>query len=278
MNVVMQTLDITRLRQLAKTSKRKAGPRYDRQFGESSSCRGNRSVPNPSLTAIHVIMHDSMYYHILGLDTTASKEDIKEAYRLTAQVWHPDKFESNQNIKLQAKSKEMMKKINEAYDYLITLSEKQHSAGLVEPESPFAQAGNSINIVSFQRLDVECRAIIEKEIAMSKPASMFFNKDTMCVKSFTQIHLRIREFVVTDIIPNHPNGRAAASATNGFLDSRPLNYIYERKLPLLKTEMERKAILLSLIMSAYEHFFGHWHDLVLKSLTSGVCDFVEPPF
>lgn len=53
---------------------------------------------------------------ILGLDEDATPEDIKIAYKETAQILHPDRFASNK--KLQERATEQFKNLQEAYDYL----------------------------------------------------------------------------------------------------------------------------------------------------------------
>ena len=52
------------------------------------------------------------YYKILGLEKTAEKRDIKEAYRKNALKYHPDKNTDD------PAAAEMMKKVNEAYAVL----------------------------------------------------------------------------------------------------------------------------------------------------------------
>ena len=54
---------------------------------------------------------------ILGLDADASAEDIKAAYRETAQILHPDRFAGNK--KLQDRATEQFKNLQEAYDVLM---------------------------------------------------------------------------------------------------------------------------------------------------------------
>jgi curved DNA-binding protein CbpA len=56
------------------------------------------------------------YYQLLGLDPDASPEEIKQAYRDLANVWHPDRFLNNP--RLQQKANERMKEINQAYEML----------------------------------------------------------------------------------------------------------------------------------------------------------------
>lgn len=52
------------------------------------------------------------YYKILGVEKTASAEDIKKAYRKLALKWHPDKNPNNKS------AEEKFKKISEAYAVL----------------------------------------------------------------------------------------------------------------------------------------------------------------
>jgi hypothetical protein len=56
------------------------------------------------------------YYRILGLDPGASPDQVKEAYRDMAKVWHPDRFAHDP--RLQQKAQERLKAINEAYEIL----------------------------------------------------------------------------------------------------------------------------------------------------------------
>ena len=55
-------------------------------------------------------------YNLLGLNPGASLEELKEAHRDLAKVWHPDRFVHDPH--LQEKAQEKLKKINEAYDQL----------------------------------------------------------------------------------------------------------------------------------------------------------------
>lgn len=53
---------------------------------------------------------------ILGLDEDATIDDIKTAYKETAQILHPDRFATNK--KLQERATEQFKNLQEAYEYL----------------------------------------------------------------------------------------------------------------------------------------------------------------
>ena len=63
----------------------------------------------------------------LGLDEVATDEDIKTAYRETAQILHPDRFATNK--KLQERATEQFKNLQEAYDYLTSGKGRKKAAG-----------------------------------------------------------------------------------------------------------------------------------------------------
>ena len=53
---------------------------------------------------------------ILGLKPNASQEEVNQAYRDLANVWHPDRFVGNP--RLQKKAEEKIKEINAAYEFI----------------------------------------------------------------------------------------------------------------------------------------------------------------
>jgi len=53
---------------------------------------------------------------MLGLKPGASLEEVAQAYRDLANVWHPDRFAGNP--RLQKKAEEKIKEINVAYEYV----------------------------------------------------------------------------------------------------------------------------------------------------------------
>ena len=55
-------------------------------------------------------------FGILGLKPGASQEELTQAYRDLANVWHPDRFVGNP--RLQKKAEEKIKEINAAYEYI----------------------------------------------------------------------------------------------------------------------------------------------------------------
>lgn len=60
------------------------------------------------------------YYDILGVNKTASGEDIKKAYRKQALEWHPDRHKDNKEA-----AEKRFKEINEAYQILSDTNKRQ---------------------------------------------------------------------------------------------------------------------------------------------------------
>jgi len=60
------------------------------------------------------------YYSVLGVEKTASTEDVKIAYKKLAKKWHPDKNPDNQE-----EAERKFKEISEAYQTLVDYSKRQ---------------------------------------------------------------------------------------------------------------------------------------------------------
>ncbi|KAJ3108557.1 hypothetical protein HDU97_000839 [Phlyctochytrium planicorne] len=73
------------------------------------------------------------YYKILGVARTASKREIKRAYRKLAQEWHPDKYKGDLSKEAVLKK---MSDINEAYE---TLTDDEKRARVDNGEDPNEQ-------------------------------------------------------------------------------------------------------------------------------------------
>ena len=77
------------------------------------------------------------YYRILGLEIGASWDDIQQAYRDLAFVWHPDRL-PNDNPRLLEKASLKLKEINEARDSL-----KDIAKGQIKPKPQTPQKHKS---------------------------------------------------------------------------------------------------------------------------------------
>src|SRR5215469_15971346 len=81
-------------------------------------------------------MSEEVYhcYRVLELEQGASLEQLKQARRELAKVWHPDRFQNDE--KLQHKAQERLKEINGAYEIL----ENYLESGTLPPENHAASA------------------------------------------------------------------------------------------------------------------------------------------
>jgi len=75
------------------------------------------------------------YYKILGVDTKASDDEIKKAYRKLALKWHPDRNQGDEDER--KKADKMFKDINEAYSVLSDPDKrKRFDLGAYDPSDP----------------------------------------------------------------------------------------------------------------------------------------------
>ncbi len=66
------------------------------------------------------------YIKLFDLTDQFTKKELKDAYRDLAQIWHPDKHHA-ENTKLKKKAENKFKEINEGYEYLKELLEKNEN-------------------------------------------------------------------------------------------------------------------------------------------------------
>ncbi len=70
-----------------------------------------------------------------GLTRDATPSEIKDAYRVMAKVWHPDRFQGDERLRLKAEEK--LKEINSAYQLLTTTpAEEPHRPPSGPPPPP----------------------------------------------------------------------------------------------------------------------------------------------
>lgn len=61
-------------------------------------------------------MKPDIHYQVLEIEPGASQDEIKQAYKDLAKVWHPDRFSND--TRLRQKAEEKLKRINAAYEFL----------------------------------------------------------------------------------------------------------------------------------------------------------------
>lgn len=81
-------------------------------------------------------------FDILELNSNASIDEAKQAYKDMVNIWHPDRFSNNPRLKQKAEDK--LKEINEAYEMMQSfLSSKKP----LEPEkAPHAKGNSGVDI------------------------------------------------------------------------------------------------------------------------------------
>ncbi|MBW1672931.1 MAG: DnaJ domain-containing protein [Deltaproteobacteria bacterium] len=77
-------------------------------------------------------------FDVLELDSNASIDEARQAYKDMVNIWHPDRFSNNPRLKQKAEDK--LKEINEAYEMMQSFL---YSKKPLEPEKAPHPKGNS---------------------------------------------------------------------------------------------------------------------------------------
>ena len=88
--------------------------------------------------------------HILELPLDASMEQIRDAYRTMAKVWHPDRFLHDN--KLHQRAQEKIKFINLAYEWLVN-NPFSHNDPIVDLTPPLTKNGCDTNSPPHEHTD-----------------------------------------------------------------------------------------------------------------------------
>lgn len=89
-------------------------------------------------------MNDELdkYYELLGVAPGTRGQELKEAYRDLAKVWHPDRF--SHDARLQQKAQEKLKEINEAYERLTSGRAERRPRPAPAPDKPRAPTAATV--------------------------------------------------------------------------------------------------------------------------------------
>ncbi len=81
---------------------------------------------------------------LLGVDKSVELKDLKTIYRNFMKDWHPDKFQNDDKVKLEAEEKS--KAFIEAYHLLVSVAPETHAQQLTQ----YTELVNSSRIIGFQ--------------------------------------------------------------------------------------------------------------------------------
>ena len=104
--------------------------------GATIRCPGCKTAFAPE--AVHKTV--SAAFATLGLPIDATSQQVKEAFRDLAQVWHPDRFTHNPRLTGQAEVK--MKELNEAYSVLRDYLEGKRQQSVSGPQQANVKASS----------------------------------------------------------------------------------------------------------------------------------------
>ncbi len=113
-------------------------------------------------------------YEVLGIQPTATDEEVKAAYRELAKKYHPDHYGNNPLSDL---AEEKMQEINEAYDAIIRMRRQGGSAG----------SGNGSRYTDIRNLirtgrTIDAESLLDGIPAPSRDAEWYFLKGSVLYK------------------------------------------------------------------------------------------------
>lgn len=105
------------------------------------------------------------YCKILGIDSTATPEDLKKAYRNLVKKWHPDRFRNKSH--LQSDAQDRLQEINEAYRELqpfLANLQKNRSNRPKEPAPAATRRRYSPNLKKPQRPAAKPKPSVKRHV------------------------------------------------------------------------------------------------------------------
>ncbi len=114
-------------------------------------------------------------YEVLGVQPSATDEEIKEAYRELAKKYHPDNYSDNPLSDL---AEEKMQEINEAYDAIVRMRRQGGSSGRSGASSRYTDIRNLIR--TGRTADAE--SLLDGIPSPSRDAEWYFLKGSVLYK------------------------------------------------------------------------------------------------
>lgn len=119
-------------------------------------------------------------YEVLGIQPTATDDEVKAAYRELAKKYHPDNYSNNPLSDL---AEEKMQEINEAYDAIIRM---RRQGGAVGGNAGYQRGGSSRytdirNLIRTGRT-IDAEALLDGIPAPSRDAEWYFLKGSVLYK------------------------------------------------------------------------------------------------
>ncbi len=119
-------------------------------------------------------------YEVLGIQATATDDEVKAAYRELAKKYHPDNYTNNPLSDL---AEEKMQEINEAYDAIIRMRRQ----GNTSDHSDGYQAGGPSRYTDIRNLirtgrTIDAESLLDGIPAPSRDAEWYFLKGSVLYK------------------------------------------------------------------------------------------------
>jgi hypothetical protein len=114
------------------------------------------------------------YFRVLGIEgTPSSKAAIRRAYKLAAKSWHPDRFESNPELRLKAEEKFKLIQIayRELAEHAAVIADMPSEQMFVKHKvSPSISFGNAPGCFTAPHIPVSVQAIISQHLGAADEA------------------------------------------------------------------------------------------------------------
>ncbi len=125
-------------------------------------------------------------YEVLGIQPTATDDEVKNAYRSMARKYHPDNYADNPLSEL---AEEKMQEINEAYDTIVRMRKggstnsagSAHNGGYRAPSGSPSRYGDIRQMIQQNRI-MDAEMLLDGIPGYARDAEWFFLKGSVLYK------------------------------------------------------------------------------------------------